>query len=124
MIGRVALLVVTLAIGGSPSLAGGEKALHCDRFDASDLGKGFYATKATPGQMHFIAGMWAVLPSAPGLVPPGDGALIIRKKGEMGGAIAITKGGAACAILPAPEALLRAMAGIKTGPLDKGGDEI
>jgi len=98
--------------------------VECRPFDANDLGKGYTYTKVTPGQYHFLQGVWAVSPNLPGDAPPGDGAAVIRKDHTPGGAIAWTRGALVCTIISAPEKLLRLMSAIKTGQLDPDGQEI
>jgi len=117
---------VALALAASLFASGAvaREKTECRPFEAKGLGKGYTYTKVTPGQYHFLQGVWAMSPSLPGDTPPGDGAAIIRKDTTPGGVIAWTKGALVCTIMSAPDRLLKLMLTIKTGPLDPDGQEI
>jgi hypothetical protein len=115
-------IAVALAASVIVSSAAAREKPECRPFEPKDLGKGYTYTKVTPGQYHFLQGVWAM--SVPGEIPPGDGAGIIRKDKTPGGVIAWTKGALVCTIMSAPDRLLKLILAIKTGQLDPDGQEI
>lgn len=78
----------------------------------------------SPGQFHFVEGVYVGSPSTPEGLPPGDGALLATHDGDKDGVIVWTRGALACAPLPIPEKLIKLMGAIKTGALDENGQEL
>jgi hypothetical protein len=78
----------------------------------------------SPGQFHFVEGVYVGSPSTPDGLPPGDGAVLAQHDGDKDGVIVWTRGPLACAPLAIPEKLIKLMGAIKTGPLDDNGDEL
>jgi hypothetical protein len=81
-------------------------------------------TELTPGQFHFVEGIYVGSPSTPDGLPPGDGALLATHDGAKNGIIIWTRGPLACAPIPINEKLIKLIASIKTGTLDGRGDEL
>jgi hypothetical protein len=81
-------------------------------------------TQLSPGQFHFVEGVYVGSPSTPEGLPPGDGAMLAQHDGDKDGVIIWTRGPLACAPLPVPEKLIKLMGAIKTGALDDNGDEL
>lgn len=81
-------------------------------------------TVLSPGQFHFVEGLYVGSPSTPEGLPPGDGALLARHDGEKDGVIVWTRGPLACMPLPIPEQLIKIISSIKTGELDDDGNEL
>ena len=83
-----------------------------------DVPPGYVATPMLPSQYHFMQGFWVGFPATPKGLPPGDGALVLTKKGSDDGVIFMTKakGKIACALMPAPKILLEYLKGMKDGP--------
>ena len=78
----------------------------------------------TPGQFHFVEGLYVESPTTPEGLPPGDGALLATHDSGKNGIIVWTRGPLACAPIPINEKLVKLIAIIKTGALDGGGDEL
>jgi hypothetical protein len=81
-------------------------------------------TALTPGQFHFVEGLYVGSPTTPAGLPPGDGALLATHDGTKNGIIIWTLGPLACAPIPINEKLIKLIARVKTGVLDGGGDEL
>ena len=81
-------------------------------------------TTLTPGQFHFVEGLYVGSPTTPDGLPPGDGALLATHDGAKNGIIIWTRGRLACAPIPINEKLMNLIAGIKTGALDDEGNEL
>ena len=81
-------------------------------------------TALTPGQFHFVEGLYVGSPSTPEGLPPGDGALLATHDGANNGILIWTHGPLACAPIPITEKLMKLIAGIKTGTVDGGGGEL
>jgi hypothetical protein len=81
-------------------------------------------TALTPGQFHFVEGLYVGSPSTPEGLPPGDGALLATHDGANNGILIWTHGPLACAPIPINEKLMKLIASIKTGTVDGGGDEL
>jgi hypothetical protein len=81
-------------------------------------------TTLTPGQFHFVEGIYVGSPTTPEGLPPGDGAQLATHDGAKNGIIIWTKGALACGPLPISEKLIKLIAGIKTGALDSEGREL
>jgi hypothetical protein len=81
-------------------------------------------TELTPGQFHFVEGLYVGSPTTPEGLPPGNGALLATHDGAKNGIVIWTHGPLACAPIPINEKLVRLIASIKTGALDGGGDEL
>jgi hypothetical protein len=125
--------VVTLA-GGSAALAAGRAQAipgpHCEAIDAIEASaKEAKFTALSPGQFHFMAGVYVASPiTPPGGMPPGDGALLIEIKNKA--ALVWTRGKQGCITqivvdaehhvaayvpLPVDAKLLSILRSIKTG---------
>lgn len=78
----------------------------------------------TPGQFHFVEGLYVGSPTTPDGLPPGDGALLATHYGSKDGIIIWTRGPLACAPIPINEKLINLIANIKTGALDGDGNEL
>jgi hypothetical protein len=129
------IAAVSLAVGGSAFAA--ERAVqipppHCEpivEMKASVKDKDVKFTILTPGQFHFISGVYVGSPiTPPGGLPPGDGAILLE--GKKGAGVIWTRGNDACitqivvdiehrqaAYLPLPVGrdLLLILKGIKSG---------
>lgn len=81
-------------------------------------------TTLTPGQFHFVEGIYVGSPTTPDGLPPGDGALLVTHDGAKNGIIIWTRGPLACAPIPINEKLMNLIAGIRTGVLDAEGNEL
>ncbi len=90
----------------------------------SDFDAHTHWTALSPGQFHFVEGVYVGSPSTPEGLPPGDGALLAQHDGEKDGVIVWTRGPLACMPLPIPEKLIKIISSIKTGALDDDGDEL
>jgi hypothetical protein len=124
-----AFTLTTLAFGGlsfaSPTAAAAS-APHCKALVKlkADFDEHTHFTQLSPGQFHFIEGIYVGSPSTPEGLPPGDGALLATHDGDRDGVIVWTRGTLACAPLPIPEKLIKLMGAIKTGALDGDGNEL
>lgn len=69
---------------------------HCQTIEKlKNEAKGAKFTALTPGQFHFMAGVYVASPvTPPGGMPPGDGALLVEMPGHAG--IVWTRGAQAC----------------------------
>jgi hypothetical protein len=90
----------------------------------SDFDAHTHWTALSPGQFHFVEGVYVGSPSTPEGLPPGDGALLAQQDGEKDGVIVWTRGPLACMPLPIPEKLIKIISSIKTGALDDDGSEL
>ena len=90
----------------------------------ADFDEHTHFTKLSPGQFHFVEGVYVGSPATPEGLPPGDGALLAQHEGDKDGVIVWTRGALACAPLPIPEKLIKLMGAIKTGALDDDGQEL
>ena len=81
-------------------------------------------TTLTPGQFHFVEGIYVGSPATPDGLPPGDGALLATHDGAQNGIILWTRGPLACRLLPISEKLIKLITDIKTGVLDAEGNEL
>lgn len=81
-------------------------------------------TALTPGQFHFVEGVYVGSPITPEGLPPGDGAVLAQHDGDKDGVIVWTRGALACMPLPIPEKLIKLIGLIKTGALDADGGEL
>jgi hypothetical protein len=118
-------LIASLTFGGAASAAGRDTP-HC--MPIAKLKADFDAktrfTTLTPGQFHFVEGVYVGSPTTPEGLPPGDGAMLARHDGDKDGVIVWIRGSLACTPLPIPEKLIKLMGAIKTGALDDNGDEL
>jgi hypothetical protein len=80
-------------------------------------------TALTPGQFHFVEGVYVGSPTTPDGLPPGDGAMLATHDGAANGIIIWTRGPLACGPIQISEKLVNIIAAIKTGALDGEGDE-
>jgi hypothetical protein len=128
------LAFVVMLLGGNAALAA-ERAQaipgpHCETIDAIEAStKEAKFTTLSPGQFHFMAGVYVASPiTPPGGMPPGDGALLIEIKNKA--ALVWTRGKQACITqivvdaehhvavyvpLPVDPKLLAMLRSIKTG---------
>ena len=81
-------------------------------------------TTLTPGQFHFVEGLYVGSPTTPAGLPPGDRALLATHDGAKNGIIIWTRGPLACAPIQINEKLINLIASIKTGALDDQGNEL
>src|SRR5262249_40916346 len=81
-------------------------------------------TALTPGQFHFVEGIYVGSPSTPDGLPPGDGALLATHDGAKSGIILWTRGPLACGPIAIGEKLIKLIADIKTGAVDAEGKEL
>ena len=81
-------------------------------------------TTLTSGQMNWLRGFWMGIPPSLQGSYPGTGAILLEKKGEPGGMIVWTNGPLACLPARVPPQFVTAIKNLKTGPLDKNGDEL
>jgi hypothetical protein len=81
-------------------------------------------TALTPGQFHFVEGLYVGSPTTPDGLPPGDGALLATHDGTKNGIIIWILGPLACAPIPINEKLVKLITSIKTGALDGNGNEL
>jgi hypothetical protein len=90
----------------------------------ADFDEHTHFTKLSPGQFHFVEGVYVGSPATPEGLPPGDGALLAQHDGDKDGVIVWTRGALACAPLPIPEKLIKLMGAIKMGALDDDDQEL
>ena len=90
----------------------------------ADFESNAHFTALTPGQFHFVEGIYVGSPSTPDGLPPGDGALLVTHDGAMDGIILWTRGALACGPIPISEKLLKLIANVKTGAVDGEGNEL
>ena len=83
-----------------------------------------HLTALTPGQFHFVQGVYVGSPTTPDGLPPGDGAMLATHDGAANGIIIWTRGPLACGPIQISEKLVNIIAAIKTGALDGEGDEL
>jgi hypothetical protein len=81
-------------------------------------------TALSPGQFHFVEGVYVGSPSTPDGLPPGDGALLAQRDGDKDGVIVWTRGPLACAPITVGEKVIKMISSIKTGALDDDGGEL
>ena len=81
-------------------------------------------TALTPGQFHFVEGVYVGSPRTPDGLPPGDCAVLATRDGAANGVIIWTRGPLACGPIQISEKLIKLIAAIKTGALDGEGDEL
>lgn len=81
-------------------------------------------TPLTPGQFHFVEGVYVGSPTTPDGLPPGDGAMLATHDGAANGVIIWTRGPLACGPIQISEKLIKLIAAIKTGALDGEGNEL
>jgi hypothetical protein len=81
-------------------------------------------TALTPGQFHFVEGVYVGAPTTPDGLPPGDGAMLATHDGAPNGVIIWTRGPLACGPIQISEKLIKLIAAIKTGALDGEGNEL
>jgi hypothetical protein len=127
-IATIAAFVLGLApMNVGPALAGDRKpSLPCKPLDKlrAELDSKTRLTKLTPGQFHFVEGLYVGSPMTPDGLPPGDSALLATHDGAKNGIIIWTRGRLACAPISVSEKLINLIASIKTGALDGEGDEL
>jgi hypothetical protein len=78
----------------------------------------------TPGQFHFVEGVYVGSPTTPDGLPPGDGAMLAIGDGATNGVIIWTRGPLACGPIQISGKLIKLIAAIKTGALDGEGNEL
>jgi hypothetical protein len=94
------LAFVVMLVGGNAALAAertqGVPGPHCETIAAIEAStKEARFTTLSPGQFHFMAGVYVASPiTPPGGMPPGDGALLIEIKDKA--ALVWTRGKQAC----------------------------
>jgi hypothetical protein len=124
----IAAFVLGLApLIAGPALAGDRKpSPPCKPLDKlrAEFDSKTRLTTLTPGQFHFVEGLYVGSPTTPDGLPPGDGALLATHDGAKSGIIIWTRGRLACAPISVSEKLINLIASIKTGALDGEGDEL
>jgi len=70
------------------------------------------------GAYHFVAGVYAGQPPV-GVMPPGDGAILVTEKGKHGAEVIWTRHDEGCEPFLLPEELARSIPGIKTAKDEK-----
>jgi hypothetical protein len=114
--------------GFSLTVDGGTRTLapHCKPIVKlkADFDEHTHFTSLSPGQFHFVEGVYVGSPSTPEGLPPGDGALLATHDGDKNGVIVWTRGPLACGPLPIPEKLIKLIDAVKTGALDENGQEL
>jgi hypothetical protein len=114
--------------GFSLTLDGGARTLapHCKPIVKlkADFDQHTHFTPLSPGQFHFVEGVYVGSPSTPEGLPPGYGALLATHDGDKNRVIVWTRGPLACAPLPIPEKLIKLIDAVKTGALDENGQEL
>lgn len=118
-------VVLGVALAG-PAMSSDAPAPRCKALARlkSDFDPRVRLTPLTPGQFHFVQGVYVGSPSTPAGLPPGDGALLAQRDGESGGLIVWTRGPLGCAPIPINDKLVRLISAIKTGPIDPDGNEL
>jgi hypothetical protein len=127
MLRTVALsLVVSLSCGGAVFAADSAPKGPCRALDKlrAEFDTKTHFVPLSPGQFHFVEGVYVGSPTTPVGLPPGDGALLVTRDGDKEGLIVWTRGALACAPIPINERLIKLIAGIKTGALDDEGNEL
>lgn len=110
-----------------PALADDRKpSRSCKALDKlrAELDGKTHLTKLTPGQFHFVEGLYVGSPTTPDGLPPGDSAVLATHDGVKDGILFWTRGPLACAPIPVSEKLINLIASIKTGALDGEGNEL
>ena len=78
----------------------------------------------TPGQFHFVEGVYVGSPTTPDGLPPGNGAMLATHDGAANGVIIWIRGPLACGPIQISERLIKLIAAIKSGALDGEGNEL
>jgi len=81
-------------------------------------------TRFTPGQFHFLQGVYALSPDTPPGLPPAEYAMLAKGDREDNGAILFIKGKMVCYAMAAPKQLLELTEKVLTDRLDAEGDEM
>lgn len=110
--------VVALAENKTPSPCRPLVKLRAD-FEANT-----HFTALTPGQFHFVEGIYVGSPTTPDGLPPGDGAMLATHDGAKNGIVLWIRGPLACGPIVISEKLIKLIANIKTGPVDAEGNEL
>ena len=123
----IAALVLALDQAADPALAADRKpSPPCKPLTElrTEFDSKTHFTTLTPGQFHFVEGLYVGSPTTPEGLPPGDGALLVTHDGSTNGIVIWTRGPLACAPIPINEKLVNLIIGIKTGALDGEGSEL
>ena len=112
------ILAASLAFGGTAVAAERAPGPSCKKLSEikRDLGSSFRLTTLTPGQFHFLEGVYVGSPATPPGMPPGDGAVLITMKGGKSAVVIWTHKDQGCDPLPIPVKLAELIPNIKTGP--------
>ena len=120
---RAAVILLASLTFGGPALAAHE---HSERAPEpkcraiaefkKDFGPHIRFTTLTPGQFHFVEGVYVGSPTTPPGLPPGDGAMLATEKGAQKALLIWTRGDKGCDPLPIDIRLAELIPGIKTGP--------
>jgi hypothetical protein len=126
------IAIISALLGLNPEIRG--TALAADKTPSplckplaklwADFDSKTHFTALTPGQFHFVEGLYVGSPTTPKGLPPGDGGLLATHDGTKNGIIIWTRGLLACAPIPINEELIKLIANIKTGALDSEGEEL
>lgn len=121
---KILLPVLAFAAFSAPSLAA-QKPM-CATIDKAkeQLPPGTTFKALTPGQFHFMQGIYVVLPNTPEGFPPGNGAILARSKDLNGAIVLWTRGILACNPLHIPPNIVDMLGKINTGELDDSGNEL
>jgi hypothetical protein len=124
-------IIVSLVLGLNPeimgpALAGNKTPPPCRPLVTlrADFDAKTHFTALTPGQFHFVEGIYVGSPSTPDGLPPGDGAVLATHDGAKNGIILWTRGPLACGPIAINEKLIKLIDDIKTGSIDAEGKEL
>ena len=125
-------IIPALVLGLIPEISGAalaaEKTLSPPCKSLAKFGVDFDAkthfTALTPGQFHFVEGVYVGSPTTPDGLPPDDSAPLATHDGAANGVIIWTRGPLACGPIQISEKLIKLIAAIKTGALDGEGNEL
>jgi hypothetical protein len=128
---RIAV-IAALVLGFDPRIGGAALAADRTRSPAckplvkltADFDARTHFSALTPGQFHFVEGLYVGSPSTPDGLPPGDGALLATHDSTKNAIIIWIRGPLACAPIAINEKLVKLIASIRTSALDEEGDEL
>lgn len=128
----IALLLTSssaFAAGDAPSTSSKPAKPHCEplaKFKSANDDPKTHLTVLTPGQFHFVEGIYVGSPTTPEGWPPGNGALLVTRDGIKEGFVAWTRGSDVCTPIMIDEKMLKMVMAIKSGKdetLDGGGTD-
>jgi hypothetical protein len=126
MLSFAAALAMTGGVAFAAERAPAPPCMPLAKFKATNSDSQTHLTDLTPGQFHFVAGIYVGSPTTPEGLPPGDSVILARHDGVKNGALVWvnTKLKLACAPTTIDEKLLKLVDAIKTGALDADGNEL